>query len=69
MRGKSVLELGSSHGLASMVASAMGAARTVATDQPHVVPYLRDNISANAGKIPPVEVCDRGELLLVRVAL
>ena len=46
-RGSTVLELGSSHGLAAMAAHAAGAQRVVATDQAEVLPFLASNIAAN----------------------
>ena len=47
VRGKSVLELGASHGMASMTASSLGASFVVATDRQHVLPFLQSNLALN----------------------
>ena len=45
--GQTVIELGASHGVVSMTASAVGAKFVVATDRPHVLPYLKSNLALN----------------------
>jgi hypothetical protein len=47
VQGRSVIELGASHGMASMVASSLGASLVAATDRQHVMPYLRSNLDLN----------------------
>jgi hypothetical protein len=45
--GKSVIELGASHAMVSLVAASQGARLTVATDREHVIPFLHKNLSLN----------------------
>ena len=47
VRGRKVLELGSSHGLAALATSAAGARRVLATDQEEVMSFLASNVAAN----------------------
>ena len=47
VEGRSVIELGASHGMASMVASSLGASFVAATDRQHVIPFLRSNLALN----------------------
>jgi hypothetical protein len=47
VQGCSIIELGASHGMASMVASSLGASFVAATDRQHVMPFLRSNLALN----------------------
>lgn len=47
VREQSVVELGSSHGLAAMAAQSAGSSRVIATDQTEVLPFLSENVAAN----------------------
>ena len=47
VQGRSVIELGASHGMASMVASSLGASFVAATDRQHVMTFLQSNLALN----------------------
>ena len=68
VRGKTVLELGSGHGLAAMTAHAVGARRVLATDQASVIPYLSMNIGANPARRVDVSTLEWGADLGASVA-
>ena len=60
VREHSVVELGSSHGLAAMAACSAGALRVIATDQAEVLPFLSGNIAANPAHAVEVAALDWG---------